>query len=82
MGFMIHFAHQYPFAMMGLTLGAYWIFNAFVGGMPPPEANSGIAYRWAYKSFGLLAANVVSYAEKKGFPAPVDAVQQSNAPKP
>lgn len=40
------------------TLLMYYVFAAITGGMPTPVDASGIAYRWAFTSFGLLSANL------------------------
>lgn len=37
---------------------AYWVFSAFVGGMPAPESGDSKAYRWAFQSLNILASNV------------------------
>lgn len=47
-------AHEQVF----FGMGALWVFSAFVGGMPAPDTSSGKAYRWAYGSLHLLAANL------------------------
>lgn len=39
---------------------AYWMFSAFVGGMPAPEETDGRKYRWAHDSLHILAGNLTS----------------------
>jgi hypothetical protein len=47
-------------------LASLWLFSAFTGGMPEPDASSGKAYRWTYNSLHLLAANLDKIQLKKG----------------
>ena len=47
-------------------VGSLWLFSAFVGGMPEPDAASGKAYRWLYSSLHLFAANLDKIQFKKG----------------
>jgi hypothetical protein len=37
---------------------AYWLFSAFVGGMPAPTEESSTAYKWAFQSLNILASNL------------------------
>jgi hypothetical protein len=37
---------------------AYIMLSAFVSSMPAPTANSGVAYRWAFGAFNIIAANI------------------------
>jgi hypothetical protein len=37
---------------------AYIAFSAFISTMPAPMANSGIAYRWVFGMFNVIAANI------------------------
>ncbi len=46
-------AHPVVTALLG-----YFIFSAIVTGMPPVDASSSKAYRWAYGSLNVLAANI------------------------
>ena len=41
-----------------ITLAAYYVFGALVGGMPAPSATSSNAYRWAFSSLNILASNI------------------------
>ena len=41
-----------------LTIVGYWLFSAFVGGMPEPLAASPAVYGWLYKSLHILAGNL------------------------
>lgn len=52
---MKHLLHAHPF---WLGVGALWAVSAIVGGMPAPDEKSGKAYRWAYGSLHLFAANL------------------------
>lgn len=36
----------------------YIAVSAFISSMPAPTANSGVAYRWAFGMFNILAANI------------------------
>lgn len=40
-----------------VALAAAWIFSAIVAGMPDPDAKSGTAYQWAYKTLHIISAN-------------------------
>lgn len=40
------------------ALIGYFIFSAFVSGMPEPSASSGTGYRWAFHSLHLLAGDL------------------------
>lgn len=46
--------HQFGFAI----LVAYFVFSAFVDGMPEPAKNSSLAYQWAYATLHYLAGSV------------------------
>ncbi len=58
----------------------YWLFSAFVGGMPEPSASSSAGYRWLHNSLHILAGNL-STAVSAHYPALTlptgTAVQQS-----
>lgn len=41
-----------------LTFAAYWLFSAFVSGMPEPTPVSSLAYHWLFTSLNTLAANI------------------------
>lgn len=43
---------------------AFWVFSAFVSGMPDITAQSGFAYIWAYRSLHTLAGNLSTLANK------------------
>jgi hypothetical protein len=43
----------------------YFGFIALVGGMPAPTASSSIAYRWAFGSLNIFAANFARAAGPK-----------------
>jgi hypothetical protein len=43
----------------------YFGFIALVGGMPAPTATSGIAYKWAFSSLNIFAANFARAAGPK-----------------
>ena len=36
----------------------YIVASAFISGMPAPSATSSIAYRWAFSTLNLIAANI------------------------
>jgi len=40
------------------ALLCYFVFSAIVSGMPEPDANSGVGYRWAYHSLHVLAGDL------------------------
>lgn len=40
------------------SLIAYYVFSAFVSGMPEPTSASGTAYRWAYQSLHVLTGDL------------------------
>lgn len=42
------------------TIAAYWVFSAFISGMPEPAPTASVAYIWAYKSFHMIAGDVAS----------------------
>lgn len=37
----------------------YYVFSAFVSGMPAPDEKSGNGYKWLYASLHTLAGNLV-----------------------
>jgi len=41
-----------------VSLVAYYIFSAVVGGMPAPTAQSSTTYQWAFATFNILASNI------------------------
>lgn len=41
-----------------LAFAAYWLFSAFVSGMPEPTPVSSLAYHWLFTSLNTLAANL------------------------
>ncbi len=43
------------------ALLAYFVFSAFVSGMPDPTAGSGVGYRWAYASLHVLAGDLSQF---------------------
>lgn len=49
------FQHPAVFA-----IGAYWVFSAFVGGMPAPSEKSSPAYTWMHDSLHILAGNMTT----------------------
>jgi hypothetical protein len=65
---MIQHIHQYPFVFAGITIALYWVFSAFVSGMPQPGPTASTAYVWAYTSLHALAANIDKLAAQKGIP--------------
>jgi hypothetical protein len=46
------------------AIGSYWIFSAFVGGMPEPVTAFG-TYAWLYNSLHILAGNITSAMQSK-----------------
>ena len=40
------------------ALLCYFVFSAIVSGMPEPDAQSGVGYRWAYSSLHVLAGDL------------------------
>jgi hypothetical protein len=52
---MINFI-QHHFFWSGVV--AFWIFSAFIDGMPPVCATDGKGYRWLYSSLHSLAGNI------------------------
>ncbi len=53
-----HLEHIIADPHFWMLIGAYWLFSAFVGGMPAPEAGDSKTYRWAFQSLNILASNV------------------------
>ena len=41
-----------------VTLAAYYIFSAVVGGMPAPTATDGKGYQWMFATLNILASNI------------------------
>ena len=66
---MISFWHQYPTIC---SFAAYFIFSAFVSGMPAPEAKDGRGYTWLYNSLHKLSGDFsdLIQAKLKGLPDP------------
>ncbi len=66
-------AHQ-----TSVTLAAYYLFGALVGGMPAPTKDSGTAYRWAFSTLNILASNIsrAKSTTVENSPNWTDAVQQ------
>jgi hypothetical protein len=65
---MLQHIHQYPFVFTGIVIALYWVFSAFVSGMPQPTLTSSTAFIWLYTSLHVLAANVDKFAAQKGIP--------------
>lgn len=42
--------------LAGMVL--FYVFSAFVSGMPEPDANASRNYRWTYHSLHILAADL------------------------
>ena len=40
------------------TIVGYWLFSAFVGGMPVPSPASSAGYMWLHNSLHILAGNI------------------------
>ena len=62
--------HQHPalYALVG-----YYIFSAFVSGMPSPSDKSSMGYVWAFNSLHTLAGNLGRVVMRNG---------NGDAPKP
>jgi len=71
----MNFIASHP-AVFGI--GAYWLFSALVGGMPPPSASSSASYLWAYNSLHILAGNLNAAIAAK-YPQ-IEPPPQKNAP--
>lgn len=41
-----------------VSIAAYWVFSALVGGMPAPVTSSSPGYTWLYNSLHILAGNL------------------------
>jgi hypothetical protein len=39
------------------ALIGYFVFSAFVSGMPEPDPQASLAYRWAYNSLSILSGD-------------------------
>ncbi|HXE30744.1 MAG TPA: hypothetical protein VN515_02960 [Terriglobales bacterium] len=39
----------------------WYVFSAVVSGMPAPETNAGLWYRWAFHSLHILAGDLSHY---------------------
>ena len=51
---------------IGATLAAWYLFSAFVSGMPDPTAANGPAYHWLFRSLHLLAGNILRSGVLRG----------------
>jgi len=40
------------------VLVMYYVFAAFSGGMPTPDNNASVAYRWIFSSLSILNASI------------------------
>lgn len=58
-----------------ITITAYWLFSAFVGGMPLPDATSSALYRWIHDSLHILAGNLNAAVAAKYPQLPQGSVQ-------
>jgi hypothetical protein len=45
------------------VLVVWYVLSAVVSGMPAPEANAAVAYRWAYRSLHVLAGDFSQYLQ-------------------
>lgn len=71
--------HLHP-ALCGIA--AYWLFSAFVGGMPPITATSSPGYQWLFNGLHILAGNVTAAVQTKFPEIPAGAlVTQQTATK-
>jgi hypothetical protein len=57
---------------------AYWLFSAFVSGMPEPSPASSFAYHWLFASLNALAANIADVIRVRFPRAPVPEVPERN----
>ena len=41
-----------------IAIGAFWVFSAFVGGMPDQDESSSLTYKWLYRSLHILSGDL------------------------
>lgn len=49
-------------------MAAWYVFSAFVSGMPAPSERSGVGYIWAFHSLHILAGDLSRYWLKSSQP--------------
>jgi len=63
--------------VVATSLACWWVFAAFVGGMPDPRPDS-FGYLWLYRSLHLLAANIAkARGEEPTFKTVTTTVEQT-----
>ncbi len=62
-------------------LAGYYLFSAFVSGMPDPDSTSGKGYMWAFKSLHLLSGDLAAGLASKLPQVPASIQTAQNAAK-